>query len=206
MIAPLNSSSMSSSLGMGCLYHTMMLLIARQSTHILHEPSFLGTKRTGTRQGERLSCTYPFLINSSTCCWISFVSSGLVRYAARFGSEAPGIRSIWCSISLLGGSPGGTSSGNTSSYSYNTLKTTLGKVEDKSLVERKFSLYRSTKNMALGSLNSFKSPFLAIITNPSFPVVLVLLQLWGFIWLWKHSLTIFVGHSQLVLALSLFSF
>ena len=48
-------------------------------------------------------------------------------------------------------------------------KTALGKVEGKSLVERKLSLYRSTKNMALGSLNSFKSPFLAIITKLSFP-------------------------------------
>ena len=70
----------------------------------------------------------------------------------------------------LGGSPSGTSSRNTSSYSCNTLKTTLDKVEDKSLVKRKFSLYRSTKNVALGSLNYLKSPFLAIITNPFFPL------------------------------------
>jgi len=28
--------------------------------------------------------------------------------------------------------------------------------------------------VALGSLNSFKTPFLAIVTNPSFPIILVL--------------------------------
>jgi len=45
---PWNSSNMSSSLGMRCLYFTIMLLMARQSTHILHVPSFLGTSRRGT--------------------------------------------------------------------------------------------------------------------------------------------------------------
>jgi hypothetical protein len=76
--------------------------------------------------------------------------------------------------SLLGGSPCGTSWGNTSSYSCNASKTILGKVEGKLLVERRVSLYRRTKNMALGSLNSLRSPFLVIMTNPSFPGVLVI--------------------------------
>jgi hypothetical protein len=37
----------------------VILLIALQSTHMRHEPSFLGTKITGTAQGLRDSCTYP---------------------------------------------------------------------------------------------------------------------------------------------------
>ena len=46
------------------------------------------------------------------------MSSGLVRYAARFGSGAPGMRSMRCSMPRSGGRPGGSSSGNTSSNSY----------------------------------------------------------------------------------------
>ena len=34
-------------------------IIARQSTHILHIPSFLGTSRIGTAHGLMLSLTYP---------------------------------------------------------------------------------------------------------------------------------------------------
>ena len=48
---PCNSSNMSSSLGIGCLYFTVMLLMALRWTHILHVPSFLGTSSTGTAQG-----------------------------------------------------------------------------------------------------------------------------------------------------------
>jgi hypothetical protein len=43
---------------MGCLFLIVMLFMTRQSTHIFHEPSFLGTNKTGTSQGERLSLTY----------------------------------------------------------------------------------------------------------------------------------------------------
>jgi hypothetical protein len=73
---------------------------------------------------------------------------------------------------LFGGSPGGTSSENTSSYSYKTSKTAVGNVDGKSLVDKRLSLHTSTKNMALVSLKFFKSPFLAIITKPCFPIVL----------------------------------
>jgi hypothetical protein len=44
-IEPLNSSSMSSNLGIGYLYRIMMLLMALQSTHMRQVPSFFGTKK-----------------------------------------------------------------------------------------------------------------------------------------------------------------
>ena len=40
----------------------VMLLIARQSTHMRHEPSFFGTSKTGTEQGDEditMSTTTP---------------------------------------------------------------------------------------------------------------------------------------------------
>ena len=52
---PLSSSNISSNLGIGYRYLMVMLLMARQSTHMRHVPSFLGTSRTGTAQGLRLS-------------------------------------------------------------------------------------------------------------------------------------------------------
>ena len=48
---PCNSSSISSSLGMGCRYFIVILLTALQSTHILQVPSFFGTSQTGTARG-----------------------------------------------------------------------------------------------------------------------------------------------------------
>jgi hypothetical protein len=47
----------------------------------------------------------------------------LVLYGAGFGKDAPGIRSIWCSIPHIGGSPVGISLGKTSKYSYKMLAT-----------------------------------------------------------------------------------
>jgi len=78
MVAPCNSSIKSSNLGIGCLYLMIMLLIAQQYMHILHVPSFLGTRITGIAQGLMLCCTYPFSNNSFTCFWISLASSRLV--------------------------------------------------------------------------------------------------------------------------------
>jgi len=75
---PCNSSSMSFSLGIGCLYLMVMLLMALQSQHILHLPSFLGTNKTGTTQGLRLFWTQPLSNKSCTCDSISLVSSRLV--------------------------------------------------------------------------------------------------------------------------------
>jgi hypothetical protein len=62
--------------------------------------------------------------------------------------------------------------GNTSSYSYKTSKSAVGSVDGKSLVDQRFPLHTSTKNMALGSPKFLKSHFLAIITTPHFPSVL----------------------------------
>lgn len=53
MMEPLNSSNMSSSRGMGWRYRIVIALIARQSTHMRQEPSFFGTKRTGTAHGDK---------------------------------------------------------------------------------------------------------------------------------------------------------
>jgi hypothetical protein len=75
---------------------------------------FLGTKITGMTQRQRLFRTYPWSKSSWTCRWISLVSSGLVLYVTRFGNIAPGIKSIWCSIPLKGGSPRGMSAEKTS--------------------------------------------------------------------------------------------
>ena len=60
-----------------------MLLIARQSTHMRHVPSFLGTKIAGTTQGLRETRMYPLSSNACTCFCISLVSLGLVWYGAR---------------------------------------------------------------------------------------------------------------------------
>ena len=68
LIDPYNSSNKSSNLGMGCLYLMVILFIARQSVHILHVPSFLGTRMTDIAHGLMLSCTHPLAIKPSTCC------------------------------------------------------------------------------------------------------------------------------------------
>ena len=60
---------------------------------------------------------WPFSKRSLTCFWSSFVSTGFVMYVGRFGSVAPGTKSIWCSIPLMGGKPTGFSPGKTSMYS-----------------------------------------------------------------------------------------
>jgi len=79
MVASCNSSSKSSNLGMKCLYLMVMLLMALQSMHILHVPSFLGTIITNIAQGLMLCCIHhPFSNKSFTCFCISFASLGLV--------------------------------------------------------------------------------------------------------------------------------
>ena len=71
---------------------------------------------------------------------------------------------------LFGGSPGGTSSGNTSSYSCKISKTALGKVDGKLLVIKRLSLHMSMKNMAFGSLKFFRSPSEPSSLIPVFPL------------------------------------
>jgi len=101
-LEPCNSSNISSNLGMGCWYFTVMLLITQQSIHIHQFLSIFGTRSTRTAQGLMLSRMYPSNINSPTCLWSSLVSSGLLLYAGLFGIDAPITKSIWCSIPLIG--------------------------------------------------------------------------------------------------------
>ena len=86
---------------------------------------------------------YPFDINSFTCCWSSLDSSGLLLYPGLFGIDAFGIKSIWCSIPLIGGKPLGISSGKTSLNSYKRTLTTLGTQESKISELKYVSLYTS---------------------------------------------------------------
>ena len=112
---------------MGCLYFTVMLLIALQSTHIPQVSSFLGTSSTGIVPGLMLSLTCPLVSSSLTCLWSSLVFSALLLQAGQLGIVAPGTKLIWYSIPPKGGYLLGTSLGNTSSYSCNKETTTLGK-------------------------------------------------------------------------------
>jgi hypothetical protein len=56
------------------------LLMTRQSTHILHVLSFLGTSNIYTTHELKLLWMYLFSISSSTCLWSSFVFLGLLLY------------------------------------------------------------------------------------------------------------------------------
>jgi hypothetical protein len=60
--ATYNSFNMSSSLGIRCLYFTVMLLMVRQSIHILQVLSFLDISITSIIQGLILSWMYPLLL------------------------------------------------------------------------------------------------------------------------------------------------
>lgn len=55
MVARVIISSISSRLGIGNLYLTMILLVAQLLTHILLVPSFLGVNSAVTAQGLKLS-------------------------------------------------------------------------------------------------------------------------------------------------------
>ncbi|GJY02615.1 hypothetical protein Tco_0360767 [Tanacetum coccineum] len=80
--------------------------------HILNDPSFFLTNKTGAPQGEELGLMNPLLKSSCNCSDNSFISDGASRYGARATGAAPGIKSIWNSTGRAGGSPG-KSSGNT---------------------------------------------------------------------------------------------
>jgi hypothetical protein len=62
-----------------------MLLIARQSTHIRHDPSFFGTSKIGTEHGLRDSRMYP--LSSSVCTGAGSPSSHLDLYGTGRGWE-----------------------------------------------------------------------------------------------------------------------
>nr|GFC04615.1 hypothetical protein [Tanacetum cinerariifolium] len=80
--------------------------------HILNEPSFFFTNKTGAPQGEERGLMKPLSESSCSCSDNSFISDGAKRYGAQATGAAPGIRSIWNSTGRAGGRPG-KFSGNT---------------------------------------------------------------------------------------------
>ncbi|GJZ24667.1 hypothetical protein Tco_0562126 [Tanacetum coccineum] len=84
--------------------------------HILNDPSFFLTNKTGAPQGEELGLMNHLSESSFSCSNNSFISDGANRYGARATGVAPGIKSICNSIGLAGGRPS-KSSKNTSGKS-----------------------------------------------------------------------------------------
>nr|GFC62773.1 hypothetical protein [Tanacetum cinerariifolium] len=74
--------------------------------HILNDPSFFLTNKTGAPHGEELGLMKPFSESSCNCSDNSFISDEANRYGARATGEAPGIKSIWNSTGRAGGRPG----------------------------------------------------------------------------------------------------
>jgi hypothetical protein len=97
-----------------------------------------------TAQGLMLSRMYPFNINSSTCHWSSLDSLGLLLYIGLFGIDAPGIKSIGCSIPLIYDKTPGISSGKTSLNSCKRTLTTLG-AHESILSELKYTFLYTSK-------------------------------------------------------------
>ena len=78
--------------------------------------SFFATNSVPAPQGETLYLILP-VFSSSTSCFLSSVSSGgASRGGDRENGAALGFSTILWSTVLLGGSPAGRSSGNTSAY------------------------------------------------------------------------------------------
>ncbi|GKC85825.1 hypothetical protein Tco_1141542 [Tanacetum coccineum] len=91
--------------------------------HILNDPSFFLTNKTGAPQGEELGLMKPLSESSCSCSDNSFILDGASRYGARAIGAAPGIKSIWNSTNRAGGRLG-KSSGNTSGK-YQMIGTSL---------------------------------------------------------------------------------
>ncbi|GKE64781.1 hypothetical protein Tco_1518942 [Tanacetum coccineum] len=80
--------------------------------HILNDPSFFFTNKTGDPQGKELGLMKPLSESSYSFSDNSFILDGANRYGARATGVAPGIKSIWNSIGRAGGRPS-KSSGKT---------------------------------------------------------------------------------------------
>ncbi|GKF24226.1 hypothetical protein Tco_0076548 [Tanacetum coccineum] len=63
--------------------------------HIMNDPSFFLTNRTGAPQGEELVLINPLSESSCSCSDNSFISDGANRYGARATGAAP-----WNSVDL----------------------------------------------------------------------------------------------------------
>nr|GEZ76103.1 reverse transcriptase domain-containing protein [Tanacetum cinerariifolium] len=94
--------------------------------HILNDPSFFLTNKTGAPQGEELGLMKPLSERSCSCSNNSFISDGANRYGARATRAAPGIKPIWNSTGRAGRRPG-KSSGNTSGKSQTIERKTNNK-------------------------------------------------------------------------------
>ncbi|GKB75248.1 hypothetical protein Tco_0942143 [Tanacetum coccineum] len=73
--------------------------------HILNDPSFFLTNKTGAPQGEELGLMKPLSEISCSYSDNSFISDGANRYGARATGAAPRIKSIWNSTGRAGGRP-----------------------------------------------------------------------------------------------------
>ncbi|GJR21118.1 hypothetical protein Tco_0969645 [Tanacetum coccineum] len=71
--------------------------------HILNDPSFFLTNKTGAPQGEELGLMNPLSESSCNCSDNSFILDGANRYGARATGAAPGTKSIWNSTGRAGG-------------------------------------------------------------------------------------------------------
>jgi hypothetical protein len=92
--------------------------------HSLWLLSFFSTNRAGAAHDDELGRTYPFCSNSLSCVLSSINSRVVILYGLLAIGAIPGIRSMANLISWFGGRPG-SSSGNTSGYSF-TMGTCSG--------------------------------------------------------------------------------
>lgn len=122
-------SSRSSNRGMGKQYLTVILLIALLSTHIRHEPSFLGMSKAGTAQGLRLSRRNPLRRVPRPDDAITHARPDSSSNATCWVRRHQGIR---CWISLRGGKPSRKSSGKTSENSLMSLVKAGGMLQKRS--------------------------------------------------------------------------
>ena len=129
-----------------------------ESVHIRHPPSFFGISTVGTAQGLKLSFTNPLSNRSWTYFLISSFSWGVNLYAALLGKLAPGIRSIWWLILLIGGKSCGNSSTIILTYSSSKILTSVGKSSKFVEVKITFGLPTIAKCIS-SSLTSYNSPF-----------------------------------------------
>ena len=112
----------------------VILLMALESIHILHLSSFFGLNTVGTAHGLRLSLTKPLSNNFWTCFLNSSFFQGVSLYIALFSKMAPGIKSIWWLMLLIGGNEWGNSSTTMSTKFSNNSWISSGKSSTKVLV------------------------------------------------------------------------
>jgi len=103
ILAPTIISSKSSNQGMRKWYLIVILLLTRLSTHIRHDPSFLGVNMAGIVQELKLSRINPFCNSSHTCLCNLACLLGFILQWGKYGSVALGIQSMACWMSCIRG-------------------------------------------------------------------------------------------------------